>query len=128
MTALIVVEGVALLLLALLVVGLLRSHAEILRALHRMRDRACSARDQRLHQLWRRAKRRLALRRIQHGHAPAGACACINQAPTLAHPRHNRVHRSCNRRNLLSHRDRDFAVFAVDQRDNFARHYAVKVS
>ena len=36
MTALIVVEGVALLLLALLVVGLLRSHAEILRALHRL--------------------------------------------------------------------------------------------
>ena len=36
MTALIVIEGVALLLLALLVVGLLRSHAEILRALHRL--------------------------------------------------------------------------------------------
>ena len=36
MTALIVVEAVALVLLALLVAGLLRSHAEILRALHRL--------------------------------------------------------------------------------------------
>lgn len=34
MTAILIVEGVALLLLAVLVVGLLRSHAEILRALH----------------------------------------------------------------------------------------------
>lgn len=36
MTALIVVEAVALVLLALLVAGLLRSHAEILRALHQL--------------------------------------------------------------------------------------------
>ena len=36
MTALIVIEAVALVLLALLVAGLLRSHAEILRALHRL--------------------------------------------------------------------------------------------
>ena len=34
MTALLIIEGVAILLLAVLVVGLLRSHAEILRALH----------------------------------------------------------------------------------------------
>lgn len=34
MTALLIVEGVAILLLAVLVVGLLRSHAEMLRALH----------------------------------------------------------------------------------------------
>lgn len=36
MTALLIVEGVAILLLAVLVVGLLRSHAEILRALHEL--------------------------------------------------------------------------------------------
>lgn len=36
MTAVLIVEGVAILLLAMLVVGLLRSHAEILRALHEM--------------------------------------------------------------------------------------------
>jgi hypothetical protein len=36
MTAVLVIEGLAILLLAVLVVGLLRSHAEILRALHRL--------------------------------------------------------------------------------------------
>ncbi len=36
MTAILVIEGVAVALLAVLVVGLLRSHAEILRALHRL--------------------------------------------------------------------------------------------
>ena len=36
MTAVLIIEGVAILLLAVLVVGLLRSHAEILRALHEL--------------------------------------------------------------------------------------------
>jgi hypothetical protein len=36
MTAVLVIEGLAIVLLAVLVVGLLRSHAEILRALHRL--------------------------------------------------------------------------------------------
>lgn len=45
MTALLIIEGVAIVLLAVLVVGLLRSHAEILRALHDLGVRDDAATD-----------------------------------------------------------------------------------
>jgi hypothetical protein len=45
MTALLVIEGLAILLLAVLVVGLLRSHAEILRSLHQLGARTDDSHD-----------------------------------------------------------------------------------
>lgn len=76
MTVLIVIEGIVILLLAVLVVGLLRSHAEILRALHdlgvNMEDGAPAASGTRTFDLSSRAEAR---RAATSGVAPTGTAA-----------------------------------------------------
>ncbi len=79
MTALVVIQGVVILLLAVLVVGLLRSHAEILRALHdlgvNLEDGAPEPGGTRTFDLGTRNRPEAAGRRTTNGVAPPGTPA-----------------------------------------------------
>src|SRR5262249_39535353 len=97
-------------------------------AFHRVRNRSAPACNQRLHCPSRHAESRRTLGSIQNCKSSARTRAHINQSSALAQTFHNRVHSSCNFRNLASHGHRDLLVFVVHQLDHLQRFHPVQIS